>query len=408
MSEWSSQVPFVEGAYLLGLLLLAWLAYLAARWGLVTGIRRLVRRSAVTWDDALVDAKVFVRLAHVAPAMLLYYGIQLVPDIHGGFAVLVQRVAVSVVVVVGVVSFGAFLTAVNEIYSRNPEYRHRPIKGYLQVVKIAVYLLAGVIIVSTLLGRSPWLFVSGIGAMTAVLLLIFKDTILSLVASVQIASNDMIRVGDWIEMPQAAADGDVIDVALHTVKVQNWDKTISTIPTHRFIDESFKNWRGMSLSGGRRIKRAIHIDMTSVRFLDDAEAERFSGWALLRDYIAAKREEIASYNAEPGRNAAVNADIRRLTNIGTLRAYIDRYLRRHPEIHESGYTLIVRQLAPGATGLPIEIYCFSKEQAWERYEAIQADLFDHILAIVPEFGLRVFQHPSGEDVRNLRNPGKDP
>jgi miniconductance mechanosensitive channel len=221
----------------------------------------------------------------------------------------------------------------------------------------------------------------------------------------QIMSNDMIRIGDWVEMPQANADGDVVDIALHTVKIQNWDKTISTIPTHLFISESFKNWRGMSLSGGRRIKRSLCIDMNSVRFLTEEEIARFSEWALLRDYLAEKSVELASWNAQPGRNAQINADIRRLTNVGTLRAYIRAYLMAHPNIHQSGYTLLVRQLASTEVGLPIEVYCFSNDQEWGRYESIQADIFDHILAMVPEFGLRIFQSPAGADFDRLGTGG---
>jgi len=373
-------------------------AYWIVRWGLVAGIRRLIRQSTLTWDDALVEAKVFARLAHLAPALVFYYGIQGVPHLPEEVVVLVQRVAISFVVVMVVVTIAAVLTALNVIYSRNPEYRHRPIKGYLQIAKIVLYLVAALLVVSTLLDRSPWLFLSGLGAMTAVLLLVFKDTILSLVASIQIATNDMIHVGDWIEMPQAGADGDVIDVALHTVKVQNWDKTISTIPTHKFIEESFKNWRGMSLSGGRRIKRSINIDMNSVRFLEEDEIEALGRWSLLADYVREKREELAHYNAASGRDADINADIRRLTNVGTLRAYIHGYLKNHPKIHAEGYTLIVRQLAPSASGLPIEVYCFTNDQAWDRFEAIQSDIFDHILAILPDFGLRVFQAPAGRDL----------
>ena len=234
------------------------------------------------------------------------------------------------------------------------------------------------------------------------MLLVFRDTILSLVASVQITGNDMVRVGDWIEMPQFGADGDVIDVALHTVKVQNWDKTITTIPTHRLISDSFKNWRYMSLSGGRRIKRALAIDMSSVRFLDDAEVDTIGRFRLLRDYVAGKREELASWNAEDGRDPEINADIRRLTNLGTFRAYIERYLEAHPRIHQ-GMTLLVRQLAPDEHGIPIEIYCFTTTTEWNAYEAIQADLFDHLLSIAPEFGLRAFQAPSGRDLESAAN-----
>jgi miniconductance mechanosensitive channel len=220
------------------------------------------------------------------------------------------------------------------------------------------------------------------------------------VASIQLTSNEMIRVGDWIEMPQYGADGDIIDVALHTVKVQNWDKTITTIPTHKLISESFRNWRGMSESGGRRIKRALHIDLNSVRFLDDADVERFGRFALLRDYIAAKKEELAQHNRQPGIDPSLAADVRRLTNIGTLRNYIVQYLRQHPRIHQ-GMTLIVRQREPGPEGLPLEIYTFANDTAWARYEEIQSDIFDHILAVVPEFGLRLFQSPSGSDFARL-------
>ena len=271
------------------------------------------------------------------------------------------------------------------------------------------YLLAGLLVLATLMNRSPWIFVSGIGAATAVLLLVFRDTILSFVASIQIASNDMIRVGDWIEMPDLGADGDVIEVALHTVKVRNWDYTITTIPTHRLISESFKNWRGMSERGGRRIKRSVSIDLGSVRFLSEEEIDRFARWSLLCDYIDRKQSELGDANTAPGLDPEVPADLRRLTNLGTLRAWIWATLRSHPEIHQSGHTLLVRQLPPGPQGVPIEIYCFSRNTAWIAYEDIQADLFDRILAMVPEFGLRVFQEPSGGDLGRLldRAPSSD-
>ncbi len=244
---------------------------------------------------------------------------------------------------------------------------------------------------------------SGVGAMTAVLLLVFKDTILSLVASVQLTSLDMVRVGDWIEMPQYNADGDVVDVALHTVRVQNWDKTVTTIPTHKLISDSFRNWRAMSESGGRRIKRALHLDVSSIRFLTPAEVERFKGFALLADYIEGKEKELADYNAGlPGKTDA-QVNLRRLTNVGTFRAYVFNYLKHHPKVHQH-MTLLVRQLQPGPTGLPIEVYAFSNDTAWAVYEGVQADIFDHLLAIVPEFGLSVFQQPSGRDLQNLTLP----
>jgi miniconductance mechanosensitive channel len=385
-------------------------AYGVARWWLVAAVGRLVQRSETSWDDALVEHQVFVRLAHVAPAYVVHHWIGTIDGLPEGLVYFVQRVALAVMVIVVAVTLSSLLTAINTVYSSNPEYRHRPIKGYLQVLKLVLYSAAAVSAVSILLDRSPLIFLSGLGAMTAVLLLIFKDTILSLVASVQIASNDMIHVGDWVEMPQCGADGDVIDIALHTVKIQNWDKTITTVPTYRFINEGFKNWRGMSRSGGRRIKRAVHLDVSSIRFLSEEEVDRFGRWGLLRDYIKEKKQELAEYNArvqEAGRGeggveaGAVIADLRLLTNVGTFRAYVFNYLKQHPMIHDQGFTLLVRQLSPGPNGLPIELYCFSNDQDWARYEGIQSDIFDHVLAILPEFGLRAFQSPTGHDLAAL-------
>ena len=382
---------------LLYLLLLSAVIYALVRWGFVAFIRRLVRRSEATWDDALVESHLFGRLAYLAPLLVVYFGISWVPEVTDEVNAAVRRILSAGLVVILALSFSSFLTSVNAIYSLTAEFRHRPIKGYIQVAKLILVLISGVIVVATLMDKSPWVFVSGIGAVAAVLMLVFRDTILALVASIQIASNDMLHIGDWIEMPQAGADGDVIDVALHTVRIQNWDKTISTIPTHLFISESFKNWRGMSLSGGRRLKRAFFLDVSTVRFLTKAEIQRFGQWSLLKDYMVQKEDELETYNAESGRESSVSADLRRLTNVGTLRAYVEAYLRAHPCIHTTGYTLMVRQLPPGPTGLPVEIYCFSNDQDWTRYESIQADIFDHIFAIVPEFGLRIYQQPAGAD-----------
>jgi miniconductance mechanosensitive channel len=296
-------------------------------------------------------------------------------------------------------SISSFLNAAGEIYSGLRDYRSRPIKGYLQLVKLAVGIITVVVIIATLFDKSPLLFLSGLGAMTAVLLLVFRDTILSLVASVQLTGNDMIRVGDWIEMPQYRADGDVIDIALHTVKIQNWDKTITTIPTHKLIEDSFKNWRGMALAGGRRIKRSIFIDVNTIHFLEPNEIDAFEKYALLRGYIEHKRQDIETYNAR-GRDRTINANIRRLTNLGTFRAYIYSYLKNHPQIHKN-MTLLVRQLDPTPQGLPIEIYCFTTTTEWNAFEDIQSDMMDHLFAVAPDFGLRAFQNPSGQDLRGL-------
>jgi len=375
------------------LLGIAWLFHLLLRRVIVAFINRFVGATSVSWDDALQEARVFDRSAVLVPIIVIWYGSALIPDLNESLGDVLRRGAMAWIVIVGARVVSGLLNALNTIYNAHIEAGQRSIEGYLRVVENVLYIVAAILVVASLVERSPLAFLGGLGAMMAVLLLVFKDTLLGLVASVQIVSNDMVRVGDWIEMPGSGADGDVIDISLHTLKVQNWDKTITTVPTHKLISESFKNWRGMSQAGARRIKRSIFFDLNTVRFLSDGEVERFSHYALLRDHIAAKRAELAEWNAPPERNEAINADIRRLTNIGTLRAYIECYLKSHPKIHQ-GVTLLVRQLQASADGLPIEIYCFTNTTNWGAYEGIQADIFDHIRAISPEFGLRIFQNES--------------
>ncbi|WP_298305872.1 mechanosensitive ion channel family protein [uncultured Erythrobacter sp.] len=338
--------------------------------------------------------------ATVAPLLIISNGIGLVPGLPPMAVTITANVTQALIVLSIAMGVVKALTYFNELYERLPQSRNRPIKGYLQVVKIVVLCGAAIILISILINESPLLLLSGLGAITAVLLLVFKDTILSLVASVQLTTNDMLRVGDWIEMPGMNADGDVIDISLHTVKVQNFDKTITTIPTHRLVSDSFRNWRGMSESGGRRIKRSLQIDQNSVRFLSDEEVLDLKKFKILKPYLAQRREELDEWNRhELGQDdAPVNA--RRMTNIGTLRAYIAAYIKWHPRISEN-FTLLVRQLPPGAQGLPIEIYCFTDTTDWNTYEGIQSDIFDHLIAIVPEFHLSLFQEPSGSDYAKL-------
>ena len=385
----------------------AWLANVVARRWILRAIMTVVRRTQFTWDDRIYEHDVFRRLANVVPAVVVHYGVLLVPGLPPSLSLLLQRLAVAVIVLVVVLAAGALLTALNQIYAQRPESASRPIKGYLQIVKIFLWMVAIILVISQLVGRSPVVFLSGIGALTAVILLIFRDTILSFVASVQIAMNDMVRIGDWIEMPKYGADGDVVDIALHTVKVQNWDKTITTIPTHALISDSFRNWRGMSESGGRRIKRAINIDMSSVRFLEPAEIETLGRWELLAGYIAEKGQAIRADNEGRSLPAGVVPHQRRLTNLGTFRAYVVNYLRAHPDTHDR-MTLLVRQLDPTAHGLPLQLYVFTNDTAWIRYEGIQSDIFEHLLAVLPDFGLRVFQQPTGTDVQALRGAQDEP
>ncbi|KTT56517.1 mechanosensitive ion channel family protein [Pseudomonas oryzihabitans] len=387
----------------LGLLLAAWVLNWIVKRILVRGFYRLLRSTSFGQDQELNHHRVIGRLANIVPALVLAGGIELVPGRPDALVTVVQNVCSAFIVLTIALALGSALNMVNVLYSRRPSARLKPIKGYVQVSKIVIYAIAVILMIATLIDRSPLILLSGLGAMAAVLLLIFQDTLLSLVASVQISSNDIIRVGDWIEMPQLNADGDVIDIALHTVKVQNFDKTITTIPTKRFITDSFRNYRGMQEAGGRRIKRALNIDQNSVHFLSDAEREHLHRFNLLDDYLTAKEQELADWNRKLEKRGQEPVNTRRVTNLGTFRAYVERYLRAHPGVHQ-GMTLLVRQMPLSSEGLPVEIYCFTNTTVWAQYEGIQGDIFDHLLSILPEFGLHVFQHPSGRDFRMRLEP----
>lgn len=381
------------------LIFAAWLANWVVKRILVRGLYKVLRS---TRETELQDFGIIRRLSNIVPALVLSIGVNAVPGLPEAAVTVVRNVCGGFIVLTIALALGALLDIINMMYQRRADAHVHPIKGYLQVVKIVLYAVATILIIATLIDRSPLILLSGLGAMAAVLMLIFQDTILSLVASVQITSNDLIRVGDWVEMPQLNVDGDVIDIALHTVKVQNWDKTISNIPTKRFISDSFKNWRGMQESGGRRVKRSLFLDQQSVHFLNGEECEHLHRFNLLDDYLTEKRRDIDAWNANLKERGKEPVNTRRITNIGSFRAYVERYLRSHSGIHQ-GMTLMVRQLSPTADGLPLEIYCFTNTVAWTQYEAIQSDIFDHLLAILPEFGLRVFQHPSGGDMREWRD-----
>ena len=407
----------------LSLTLLAWATNFVARSIFLRLVHRVASRTQSTWDDRFIEQRIFHKVANVAPALVTYVGIgwalgvgpEMLADTPAvdleatsqeglllAAAILVRRVSLAWVVIALTTAAGGLLHAGNDIYNEiYSEAKNRPIKGYLQVLNIFLYVAAGILVVSILADINPVVFLSGLAGLTAVVMLVFKDTLLSLVASVQIMSNNMISLGDWVEMPQANADGDVIDIALHTVKIQNWDKTISTIPTHKFISESFQNWRGMSESGGRRIKRALHLDMGTIHFLSNEEVAQLSRFEFLHDYLQAKQKDLVVANAREVPGDDVVTDQRRLTNVGTFRAYVLHYLRNHPTIHQD-MTLLVRQLQPGPQGLPLEIYCFSNDTDWGNYEDLQADIFDHLIASLPEFGLEAFQEPAGNDLKALR------
>ncbi|CAM5321936.1 Mechanosensitive ion channel family protein OS=Stutzerimonas stutzeri OX=316 GN=CXK95_00165 PE=3 SV=1 [Stutzerimonas stutzeri] len=396
--DWLGKHPELQTlAACAALIFAAWLSNWIVKRILVRGLYRLLRHAG---DPQLQDFGVIKRLSNIVPALVLSIGVNAVPGLPEAAVTVVRNVCGGFIVLTIALALGAVLDIVNLLYQRRADARIHPIKGYLQVVKIVVYAIATILIIATLIDRSPLILLSGLGAMAAVLMLIFQDTLLSLVASVQITSNNLIRVGDWVEMPQLNADGDVIDIALHTVKVQNWDKTITSIPTKRFISDSFKNWRGMQESGGRRIKRSLFLDQQSMTSSTPRSASACIASACWRTTwsTSARRSTSGTPNLP---SAARNRSTRAAPPTSAPFAYVERYLRAHPGVHQN-MTLLVRQLSPTADGLPLEIYCFTNTVVWAQYEAIQSDIFDHLLAILPEFGLRVFQHPSGSDMRDWR------
>lgn len=375
----------------------AWLSLVISKRILVRTLHSFLLRTSTTWDDMLVEYRVFSKLSYLVPAFLFR---ALAPEVFAGFQELLPVVIKVVDIVMVAVVVGAivsFFRGMESFLSSSPALSDKPLASYFQLARIIVYIGAGILVLSILLGRSPVYFLSAFGAMTAIILLIFKDTILGLVASVQISANDMVRVGDWVEMPKFHADGDVIAINLNTVKIRNWDKTITAIPTYYFITDSFKNWRGMQESGGRRIKRAIFINLRSIRFVDPAMRQRFERYYLIRDFIAQRVREIEQYNKEHDVDTSELINGRRMTNIGVFRKYAEAYLRNHPGVNKE-MTLLVRQLPPEEHGLPLEIYCFTATVAWSEYETIQADVFDHLLSAARHFELEVFQKPSGSDI----------
>jgi miniconductance mechanosensitive channel len=382
------------------ILLFAYVSYWITKRYMVHVIEIVFQRSKNTWDDALVQHGFVRRLSLLMPIIVVYMSADLMLPGQTITSELFKRLSMVFFIFAGVWILDAVLLAVREIYYKSDVSEQRPIRGYLDGMKIVTYVMAGIFIVSVLTGKSPWGILSILGGFTVVLMLVFKDTILGFVASIQLSGHDMVRVGDWIEMPKYGADGDVIDVTIHTVKVRNWDKTITTIPTYSLVSDAFKNWRGMSESGGRRIKRAIHIDLSSIKFCNDEMLECFRKFDLIKNHIAEKQKEISLYNQGHTSNPEQLINGRRQTNIGVFRAYIIAYLKNHPKIHQ-GMTFLVRHLEPTRYGLPIQIYVFSNDQVWANYEAIQADIFDHLLAAVPEFELQVFQNPSGYDFSRL-------
>ena len=402
IKSWLENYPFIYNTLIfLGILILAYIVYWITKKILVRAVTSVVKKTKTQIDDIILNENLLSKISYLAPLIVIYQFIYLVPEI----STLVLNILNSLVVILIIIVFATILDAFNELYEKSKRYDRKPIKGYLQVVKIIIYILGGITIIGLLTGQKPWTILTGVGALTAILLLIFKDTILSLVASVHISAYDLIRIGDWIEAPQFGADGDVKDVALHTIKVQNFDKTIVVIPTYKLIDSGFKNWRGMQQAGGRRIKRSVFIDLSSVKFCTEDMLTKYKHFELIKNYIEKKEVEIEEYNKKRNIDTSSVINGRRLTNIGTFREYLKAYLKNREDINK-GFTFLVRQLTPGPNGIPIEIYVFANTTAWVRYEDIQADIFDHIFAVVTEFELSIFQNPTGKDFRAIANPIK--
>ena len=374
------------------IVILAWLGLRLSRVILRGKLTKLFTRTKNTVDDELHRHGFFRRICHLVPAVIVY---QLSPLVIGDELLLnfIHKTTLLYVIVTLVRSGSALLNTVEGTYNASNLARKAPITGFIQVAKLFMVIIALLLAVASLLDKSPLFLLSGLGAVTAILLLLFKDTILGFVAGIQIAANRMVNTGDWISMPKFGADGDVLQVGLTTVKVQNWDKTITTIPTYALIAEPVKNWRGMSESGGRRIKRAIYIDIQSICFCDEKMLQDFASIRYIKTYIEKKTAELQAFHHEQKIDTQDLVNSRRLTNIGTLRAYMQAYLANHNKLNHD-MTYMVRQLAPTELGLPLEIYCFSADKNWVNYENIQSDIFDHMLAILPVFGLRAYQRVS--------------
>lgn len=382
---------------------LTFLGFFTGKWVLLPLFKRFAVKTKTQWDDLVIRYKTSDYMVHLIPAMVLAAGL---PYIHAANERLVDilvRLNNVYFVIIAYLILTSFFSVIEAKIQMNPKKHNAPIHGVFQAFKLIGFLICSILVLSQVTNKSPLFLLSGLGALTAVLMLVFRDSILGFVSGIQISTLDLVRTGDWIEMPKYGADGDVVDISLTSVKIQNWDKTISVIPTYELTSSSFKNWRGMSESGGRRIKRSIEIDVNTVAFLDAEQIQALLKIKILRPYLEKKMMEIKDFNqtefADEDFNALANG--RRLTNLGTFRAYCLAYLRNHPHIHQN-MTLLVRHLQPNSEGQPVEIYAFTNTIKWDAYEGIQSDIFDHLIAVLPEFNLRMFQHPSGADLRSIR------
>lgn len=404
LNDWLNKFGISEGSvvYLKFFLLLSTLVVLCIviNWLvkkiLLKTIELGIKKSKTKLDDVLVENKVFSTLSHIAPAVVIYLSTGIVFADFSDAIVYVLRLVNAYIAIILIAVTIKFLNAVQQYFEQSNAFKNKSLNSYFQLLKIIIYFIGIIVVLSFLLDKSPLYFFSALGAMTVVLLLIFKDTILGLVASIQLAANNMVNKGDWISMPKYEADGDVIEMNLTTIKIQNWDKTITTIPTYAFISGSFKNWRGMSESGGRRIKRSINIKINSIKFCTTELLKKLSHIQLIKQYLIETNKEIDDYNDKHKVDKSSLVNGRNLTNVGVFRVYIEAFVKNNPNINQD-MTCLVRQLAPTEKGLPIEIYTFSNRKEWAVYEQIISDMFDHLMATIPEFELEIFQSPTGTD-----------
>ena len=400
--NWANKVD--NWIVLLLIISVALLANVICRHIILRAVAKLVQRTKATWDDVVFDHKVMIHISRMVAPIFIYLAIPLAFPEHAESGVLdfMRRICLIYIIAVFLRFISVFLSAVYHVYSEREQFKDRPLKGLLQTAQVTIFFIGGIVIVSTLINKSPTVLLTGLGASAAILMLVFRDTILGFVSGIQLSANNMLKVGDWISMPKYGADGTVIEVTLNTVKVRNWDNTkITTIPPYLLVSDSFQNWQGMRESGGRRVKRSINIDMSSVRFCTPEMLAKYRKIQLLKDYIDKTEKVVELYNKEHHIDNSILVNGRRQTNLGVFRAYLNSYLKSLPTINQE-LTCMVRQLQPTETGIPLELYFFSAIKDWVPYEEVQADVFDHVLAIIPEFGLRVFQNPSGEDLRELR------
>jgi len=385
-----------------GIIILAWLSNFITKRIILTFIKHYVDKSKNQYDDVFYKNGVFNRLSQLIPALIIIGTIAIAIPYNQIVVDWISRITYAYMVLVVIITIVAFFNTLSEIYMMIPQNKGKSIKSYIQALNIFIYIIGIFIILSLILHKDISYFITGISAFAAVLLLIFKDSILGLVAGVQLSSNKSVNIGDWIVVPKYGADGTVEEITLNFVKIRNWDKTTSVVPTYALVQDSFINWRGMEESGGRRIKRSLNIDMTSVKFLDEHLIKKLKQVEFITDYLHRKEEELKKYNETHVVNHSEPINGRRMTNLGTFRKYLEEYLSHNENIHKD-MTFLIRYLQPGNNGIPIEIYIFSKVQEWAQYEAIQADIFDHILAIIPYFDLRIFQNPSGHDFSKFIN-----